>query len=152
MKNFLFILTLLFGMLLFSPQEEVESDNIAVAQKEAVMKEKGSADVQYYLNVLSTDLKESKGLTARRTVQSTNNTFHLRTLKIAEKVLQDIRLKEMNAQRKVLENVSNHKSVYPSLPHGGTCVCSAETHYLVIDNYFWLDPKVIKRSRLHRLR
>ena len=97
MKNFLFILTLLFGMLLFSPQEEVESDNIAVAQKEAVMKEKGSADVQYYLNVLSTDLKESKGLTARRTVQSTNNTFHLRTLKIAEKVLQDIRLKEMNA-------------------------------------------------------
>ena len=56
MKNFLFILTLLFGMLLFSPQEEVESDNIAVAQKEAVMKEKGSADVQYYLNVLSTDL------------------------------------------------------------------------------------------------
>ena len=111
MKNFLFILTLLFGMLLFSPQEEVESDNIAVAQKEAVMKEKGSADVQYYLNVLSTDLKESKGLTARRTVQSTNNTFHLRTLKIAEKVLQDIRLKEMNAQRKVLENVSECQTI-----------------------------------------
>ena len=111
MKNFLFILTLLFGILLFSPQEENESNDIAVSKKEAVMKEKSSADVQYYLTVLSTDLKESKGLTARRTVQLTNNTFHLRTLQIAEKVLQDIRLKEMNAQRKVLENVSECQTV-----------------------------------------
>ena len=89
MKNFLFILTLLFGILLFSPQEENESNDIAVSKKEAVMKEKSSADVQYL----------------------TNNTFHLRTLKIAEKVLQDIRLKEMNAQRKVLENVSECQTV-----------------------------------------
>ena len=121
MKNFLFILTLLFGMLLFSPQEEVESDNIAVAQKEAVMKEKGSADVQYYLNVLSTDLKESKGLTARRTVQSTNNTFHLRTLKIAEKVLQDIRLKEM------LENVSECQTINLS-----TLLCRMGEHVFAL--------------------
>ena len=127
MKNFLFILTLLFGMLLFSPQEEVESDNIAVAQKEAVMKEKGSADVQYYLNVLSTDLKESKGLTARRTVQSTNNKFHLRTLKIAEKVLQDIRLKEMNAQRKVLENVSECQTINLS-----TLLCRMGEHVFAL--------------------
>ena len=127
MKNFLFILTLLFGMLLFSPQEEVESDNIAVAQKEAVMKEKGSADVQYYLNVLSTDLKESKGLAARRTVQSTNNTFHLRTLKIAEKVLQDIRLKEMNAQRKVLENVSECQTINLS-----TLLCRMGEHVFAL--------------------
>ena len=106
MKNFLFILTLLFGMLLFSPQEEVESDNIAVAQKEAVMKEKGSADVQYYLNVLSTDLKESKGLTARRTVQST---------------------KEMNAQRKVLENVSECQTINLS-----TLLCRMGEHVFAL--------------------
>lgn len=111
MKNILFILTLLFGILLFSPQEEITSNDIAVSKKEAVMKEKSSADLQYYLTVLSTDLKESKGLTARRTVQSTNNTFHLRTLKIAEKVLQGIRLKGMNMQRKVLENVSEYQSI-----------------------------------------
>lgn len=111
MKNILFILTLLFGILLFSPQEEIESNDIAVSKQEAVMKEKSSADLQYYLTVLSSDLKESKGLTARRTFQSTNNTFHLRTLKIAEKVLQDIRLKGMNMQRKVLENVSEYQSI-----------------------------------------
>lgn len=111
MKNILFILTLLFGILLFSPQEEITSNDIAISKQEAVMKEKSSADLQYYLMVLSTDLKESKGLTARRTVQSTNNTFHLRTLKIAEKVLQSIRLKGMNMQRKVLENVSEYQSI-----------------------------------------
>lgn len=111
MKNFLFILTLLFGILLFSPQEEVESNQIAISKKEAVMKEKMSADVQYYLTVLSTDLKEKKGVTARRTVQLTNNTFNLRSLKIAEKVLRDIRLKEMNVQRKVLENVSECQTI-----------------------------------------
>lgn len=116
-----------FRHVAFSPQEEVESDNIAVAQKEAVMKEKGSADVQYYLNVLSTDLKESKGLTTRRTVQSTNNTFHLRTLKIAEKVLQDIRLKEMNAQRKVLENVSECQTINLS-----TLLCRMGEHVFAL--------------------
>ena len=110
-----------FRHVAFSPQEEVESDNIAVAQKEAVMKEKGSADVQYYLNVLSTDLKESKGLTTRRTVQSTNNTFHLRTLKIAEKVLpgyppEGDECTTESAGKCI--RMSNHKSVYPSLPHG----------------------------------
>ena len=127
MKNFLFILTLLFGILLFSPQEEVESDNIAVAQKEAVMKEKGSADMQYFLTVLSTDLKGSYGLTARRTIQSTNNAFNLRTLKIAEKVLQDIRLKEMNAQRKVLENVSECQTINLS-----TLLCRMGEHVFAL--------------------
>ena len=127
MKNFLFILTLLFGFLLFSPHEEIESNDIAVSQKEAVMKEKSSADVQYYLNVLSTDLKESKGLNARRTVQLTNNTFHLRTLKIAEKALQDIRLKEMNVQRKVLENVSECQTINLS-----TLLCRTAQHVFAL--------------------
>lgn len=111
MKNILYLLTLLFGILLFSPQEEIEGSDNVVSATEAVMQEKYSADIQYYLAVLSTDLKDSKGLTARRTLQLTNNTFHLRSLKLAEKVLQDIRLKEMNAQRKVLENVSECQTI-----------------------------------------
>lgn len=111
MKNILYLLTLLFGILLFAPQEEIEGSDNVVSATEAVMQEKYSADIQYYLAVLSTDLKDSKGLTARRTLQLTNNTFHLRSLKLAEKVLQDIRLKEMNAQRKVLENVSECQTI-----------------------------------------
>lgn len=111
MKNILYLLTLLFGILLFAPQEEIEGSDNVVSATEAVMQEKCSADIQYYLAVLSTDLKDSKGLTARRTLQLTNNTFHLRSLKLAEKVLQDFRLKKMNAQRKVLENVSECQTI-----------------------------------------
>lgn len=127
MKNILFILTLLFGILLFSPQEETESNDIVVLKKEAIMKEKGSADMQYFLTVLSTDLKGSNGLTARRTVQSTNNTLNLRTLKIAEKVLQDIRLKEMNTLRKISLNVSECQTINLS-----TLLCRMAQHVFVL--------------------
>ena len=127
MKNILFILTLLFGILLFSPQEETESNDIIVSKNEAIMKEKNSADIQYFLTVLSTDLKGSNGLTARRTVQSTNNTFNLRIQKIAERVLQDIRLKEMNALRKVSQNVSECQTINLS-----TLLCRMAQHVFVL--------------------
>lgn len=127
MKNILFIMTLLLGALLFSPQEEIESNEMAVSQKEAVMKEKGSADIQYYLTVLSSDLKGSNGLTSRRTVQSTNYTFNVRTLKVAERMLQDIRLKEANALRKVSENVSECQTINLS-----TLFCRMAQHVFVL--------------------
>lgn len=127
MKNILFILTLLFGILLFSPQEEIESNDIVVSNKEAIMKEKGSADIQYFLTVLSTDLKGSNGLTARRTIQSTNNTFNLRIQKVAERILQDIRLKEANALRKVSENVSECQTINLS-----TLLCRMAQHVFVL--------------------
>lgn len=127
MKNILFILTLLLGALLFSPQEEIESNEMAVSKKESVMKEKGSADIQYYLNVLSSDLKGSNGLTSRRTVQSTNYTFNVRTLKVAERMLQDIRLKEANALRKVSENVSECQTINLS-----TLFCRMAQHVFVL--------------------
>lgn len=127
MKNFLFILTLLFGILLFSPQEEMESNDTIMSNKEAVMKEKGSADMQYFLNVLSTDLKSSNGLTARRTIQTTNNAFNLRTLKIAEKILHDLRLKEMNALRKISLNVSECQTINLS-----TLLCRMAQHVFVL--------------------
>ena len=91
------------------------------------MKEKGSADMQYFLTVLSTDLKGSNGLTARRTVQSTNNTLNLRTLKIAEKVLQDIRLKEMNTLRKISLDVSECQTINLS-----TLLCRMAQHVFVL--------------------
>ena len=65
MKNFLFILTLLFGMLLFVP-EDVQNNNTTPdlqAQKEVVMMEKGTADMQHNLEILSNDLKGSNCLT-----------------------------------------------------------------------------------------
>lgn len=128
MKKILFILTLLFGILLFSPQqEETESDHIAISKTEAIMKEKSAADIQYFLTVLSTDLKGSNGLTARRTIQSTNNTFNLRIQKVAERFLRDIHLKETNALRKVSENVSECQTI-----HLSTLLCRMAQHVFAL--------------------
>ena len=96
---------------MFSFEDETIDESVAVYQEATVMKEKGAADTQYYLNILRSDLEVSKGLNTRRTVQPIDNTFHLRTLKMAKKVLRDIRLKEMNLQRKVMENVSEYQTI-----------------------------------------
>lgn len=111
MKNFLFILTLLLGTLLFSPEMETNSDFTSLSDKEVVMKEKDSADMQHHLEVLSSDLKGSNCLTPRRTAQTTVNTFDIRIQKNAEKILQIIRLKEANLLRKVSENVSTCQTI-----------------------------------------
>ena len=84
MKNFLFILTLLFGMLLFVPEDVQDNDTMLdlQAQKEAVMMEKGTAD-----------------------------TFNIRLLKIEERATQYFRLKEINLLRKVSEVVTTHQTI-----------------------------------------
>ena len=108
MKNFLFILTLLFGMLLFVP-EDVQNNDTTLdlsAQKEAIMMEKGAADMQHNLEILTCDLKDSNCLTPRRTVQTVSNTINIRLLKIEEKAIQYFRLKEINLLRKVSEEVT----------------------------------------------
>ena len=108
MKNFLFILTLLFGMLLFVPEDVQNNRSMPdlSAQNEAVMKEKGAADMRHHLEILSNDLKGSNCLTPRRTVQATTNTINIRLLKIEKKAIQYFRLKEINLLRKVSEEVT----------------------------------------------
>lgn len=113
MKNFLFILTLLFGMLLFVPEEVQNSVGVPdlSVQSEAVMKEKGAADMQQNLEILSNDLKGSNCLTPRRTVQATTNTLNIRLLKIEKKAIEYFRLKEINLLRKVSEEVTLCQSI-----------------------------------------
>ncbi len=94
-------------MLLFLPEDGQKSDNVLniSQQRESVMKEKNAADVEYHLEILSSELKGSNCLTPRRTVQSGSNTFNIRLLKNEEKVFQFFHLKEMNLLRKVSEEV-----------------------------------------------
>lgn len=108
MKNFLFILTLLLGSLLFIPEEGEKNGNMpdVSAQKEAIMKEKGAADMQHHLEVLSCDLKGSNCLTPRRTIQPSGNTFNIRLQKIEEKASQYFRLKEIDLLCRVGEEVT----------------------------------------------
>ena len=69
MKDFLIILTLLFGILLFVPKDVQNNDTMPdlQAKKEMVMLEKGAADLQHNLEILSCDLKSCNCLTPRRT-------------------------------------------------------------------------------------
>lgn len=95
-------------MLLFV-HKDIQNDSIALdcqAQKEAIMKEKGVADMQHHLEILSNDLKSSNCLTPRRTIQNISNTLNIRLLKIEKKVIQYFRLKEINLLRKVSEEVT----------------------------------------------
>ena len=100
MKNFLFILTLLFGMLLFVPEDVQNNDTTLDLQ---VQKE---ADMQHNLEILSSDLKGCNCLTPRRSIQNVSNTLNIRLLKIEEKAIQYFRLKEINLLRKVSEEVT----------------------------------------------
>lgn len=114
MKSFLFILTLLFGILLFVPEEGKSNDTVLdmSEQKEAVMKEKNAADMQHHLEVLSNDLKEVNCLTPRRAMQSTgNSTFNIRLLKIEEKVHQYFHLKKENLLLKISEEVTTYQTI-----------------------------------------
>ena len=108
MRSFLFILTLLFGMLLFLPIEEVSSSTADALskQQEAVMKEKSSSDINHHLQVLSSELKGSNCLTPRRVVQHTSNTLNIRLFKYQEKFSQYFRLKGEDLLQKVSEEVT----------------------------------------------
>ena len=69
MKNFLFILGLLISFMLFAPEEGTKSmDEVMSATKEAVMKEKNTADAQRRFEVLSNELKSSNCLTRQTTL------------------------------------------------------------------------------------
>ena len=89
MKNFLFILGLLISFMLFAPEEGTKSmDEVMSATKEAVMKEKNTADAQRRFEVLSNELKSSNCLTPRRISQTTNNTIEIRIWKNMENFIE----------------------------------------------------------------
>ena len=132
MKNFLFILGLLISFMLFAPEEGTKSmDEVMSATKEAVMKEKNTADAQRRFEVLSNELKSSNCLTPRRISQTANNTIEIRIWKNMEKSLQDMRLRGVNQ----LHRVSQHTSV----SYGRACLCPTKTHYLVFNCFIFVS-------------
>ncbi len=113
MKDFLIILTLLFGILLFVPKDVQNNDTMPdlQAKKEMVMLEKGAADLQHNLEILSCDLKSCNCLTPRRTTQNISNTLNIRLLKIEKRTIRYFRLKEINILRKVSEEVTTYQTI-----------------------------------------
>ena len=123
MKNFLFILGLLISFMLFAPEEGTKSmDEVMSATKEAVMKEKNTADAQRRF-----ELKSSNCLTPRRISQTTNNTIEIRIWKNMEKSLQDMRLRGVNQLHRVSQHISTYQIINLS-----TLLCRMGEHVFAL--------------------
>lgn len=128
MKNFLFILGLLISFMLFAPEEGTKSmDEVMSATKEAVMKEKNTADAQRRFEVLSNELKSSNCLTPRRISQTANNTIEIRIWKNMEKSLQDMRLRGVNQLHRVSQHISTYQIINLS-----TLLCRMGEHVFAL--------------------
>ena len=122
MKNFLFILGLLISFMLFAPEEGTKSmDEVMSATKEAVMKEKNTADAQRRFEVLS------NCLTPRRISQTANNTIEIRIWKNMEKSLQDMRLRGVNQLHRVSQHISTYQIINLS-----TLLCRMGEHVFAL--------------------
>ena len=114
--------------LLFAPEEGTKSmDEVMSATKEAVMKEKNTADVQRRFEVLSNELKSSNCLTPRRISQTTNNTIEIRIWKNMEKSLQDMRLRGVNQLHRVSQHISTYQIINLS-----TLLCRMGEHVFAL--------------------
>lgn len=103
---------LLLAVWLFIPSEDLNSEEMARFGSEAVMKEKkASEDTQQRIETLSKDLRGNNFLTPRRNVQPTGSFQHIRVVKQAERILQEIRLKESEQLRKVSEFLSTCQTI-----------------------------------------
>ena len=133
MKNFLFILGLLISFMLFAPEEGTKSmDEVMSATKEAVMKEKNTADAQRRFEVLSNELKSSNCLTPRRISQTANNTIEIRIWKNMEKSLQDMRLRGVNQLHRVSQHISTYQIINLS-----TLLCRMGEHVFALYTIFF---------------
>ena len=134
-----FILGLLISFMLFAPEEGTKSmDEVMSATKEAVMKEKNTADAQRRFEVLSNELKSSNCLTPRRISQTANNTIEIRIWKNMEKSLQDMRLRGVNQLHRVSQHISTYQIINLSTLLRA-CLCPTKTHYLVFNCFIFVS-------------
>lgn len=108
MKNILFIIGLLMGIMLFTPEKGMSGNDShsSITQDEAIMKEMTAANMQHHFEVLSNELKDSSFLAPRRVLQTIHNISEIRVFKSVEKLLQHMRLKGEDQLYKVSRNTS----------------------------------------------
>lgn len=108
MKKYLFIIGLLLAFFLHIPAEaESYGEADALTEREYSIKEKDTAaDTQKRFEQLGKDMRNSNCLTPRRHVQSNYTPSHLRIVRNAVRLIQDIRLKEASQLQRVSEQVT----------------------------------------------
>jgi hypothetical protein len=111
MKKWLFIGTLFLGVLLFDFGKESKGEVLPSVESESLVEGKDARNVQQCLEILSNELKSRTCVLPRRTVQSANNTVHLRTARGQEKTFHQVRLKGEKQLHRVCEAVANRQIV-----------------------------------------
>ena len=113
MKVFLHIIILLLGIFFFTAEESQDDTAVLLsqAQKEMITVEEGTTDMQYHLDILSNELKDTNCLVPRRSIQTSSSTLNIRLFKFEKKILQISYLKKTNLLRKVSEEVTTFQTI-----------------------------------------
>lgn len=108
MKKYLFILGLFMAFFLHIPSEtEIYEGNDSLTEYEHSIKEKNAAaDTQKRFEQIGKDMRNSNFLTPRRHIQTNYTSTHLRVVRNAVRIIQDIRLKEASQLQRVSEYVT----------------------------------------------
>jgi hypothetical protein len=106
MKKLFYLILLFCGIFLLNPDQFGSgNDKFAVSNNEVVKEKNDYSDIQDRIMTLKSDLSTSTCLTPR-TVQLTPSFLCERITRLAEKILQDVRIKEENLLRKTSEGVA----------------------------------------------
>lgn len=129
MKQFLIIIGILIGTVLFVSNDSVGSEEAYnAALHETIMKEKNEVtDIRHKIEVISNELKDSHCLIPRRVVQTSSPTFNLRLSNSGAKTLQLFRLKQEGESYRI----SNNLSICQTL-HISSLLCRMGRHVVIL--------------------
>lgn len=117
MKKYLLIIGVLLAFFLHLPAEaEQEEQAVLLAQRTYSLNAKDTAaDTQERFEQIGKDMRSSNCLTPRRHVQSNSISSHLRVVRHAVRVIQDIRLREAHQLQRVSEQVTQCQTINYSI-------------------------------------
>jgi len=110
MKKYLFIIGLFMAFFLNTSREKAEmyeGSELLTEYSCSVKEVNTAADTQKRFEQIGKDMRNSNCLTPRRHVQSNYISSHLRVVRNAVRIIQDIRLKEASQLQRVTEYVTS---------------------------------------------
>jgi len=117
MKKYFFILGLLMAFLLGMPAEEISDEKEILTEQGRILPDhQDEKGMQKRFEQISNDMRNSNCLTPRRHVQSTYSITHPRVIRNAVKIIQYVRLKEVNKLLRITEYETLRQTInYSSL-------------------------------------
>lgn len=114
MRKTLYIFSLLLGIFLLLPEEEVQHKQTVInafVEQESVLLENGEGELQQQIVIICNDLQDCNGLALRRSSQTNSQITPIRLLRTSQKNYHLFCLKKTNLLRKVLEEVNTYQTI-----------------------------------------